>query len=138
VKFVRLKFGFPKELLIIDQMSRLIKLLFAVVATTLLSGCYYDVEQELYSSNCDTSGVTYSGTVVPMLQANGCLGCHTAPATAGNNIVLDNQASIASLVQQNRFISGADRMPPSPSPPALTDCNMDKLRAWANAGAPNN
>lgn len=119
-------------------MTKSILVFFTLGATSFFAGCYYDVEQELYSSNCDTATVTYSGTVAPMLQDNGCLGCHTAPATAGNNIVLDNQASIANLVQQNRFISGADRMPPSPSPPALTDCNMDKLRAWVNAGAPNN
>lgn len=119
-------------------MAKLLLVVFGVGVSTLFAGCYYDVEQELYGASCDTTAVTYSGTVAPMLQANGCLGCHAAPATAGNNIVLDNQASIANLVQQNRFISGADRMPPSPSPPALTDCNMDKLRAWANAGAPNN
>lgn len=138
MKFVRLKFGFRKELLTIDHMARLLLVIFSIGSAAFFSGCYYDVEQELYGSSCDTSAVTYSGTVAPMLQSNGCLGCHAAPATAGNNIVLDNQASIASLVQQNRFISGADRMPPSPSPPALTDCNMDKLRAWVNAGAPNN
>ncbi|MFM8949336.1 MAG: hypothetical protein ACKOKB_00975 [Bacteroidota bacterium] len=119
-------------------MAKALLVIISIGLTSLFSGCYYDVEQELYGANCDTTAVTYSGTVAPMLQANGCLGCHAAPATAGNNIILDNQASIANLVQQNRFISGADRMPPSPSPPALTDCNMNKLRAWANAGALNN
>lgn len=103
-----------------------------------VSGCYYDVEEELYGA-CDTTATTYSITVVPMLQANGCLGCHTAPATAGNGIVLDNYNSIANLVQQNKFISGADRMPPSSAPNGiLSDCDMNKLRSWVNAGASNN
>lgn len=102
------------------------------------TGCYYDVEEELYGG-CDTTATTYSTTVAPMLQANGCLGCHTAPATAGNGIVLDNYASIATLVQQNKFISGADRMPPSSAPNGiLSDCDMNKLRSWVNAGAANN
>lgn len=103
-----------------------------------LSGCYYDVEEELYVG-CDTSAVSYSGTVVAMLQSNGCLGCHAAPATGGSGIVLDNYNSILNIVQDNnRFISGADRMPPGSGTGVLSECDMNKLRAWVAAGAPNN
>jgi len=113
----------------------LLLLIGSLISTT---GCYYDVEEELYGG-CDTTGSTFSSTVAPMLQANGCLGCHAAPATAGNGIVLDNYASVSTLVQQNKFISGADRMPPSSAPNGiLSDCDMNKLRAWVNAGALNN
>jgi len=116
-------------------------LILALSSSSLLfSGCYYDVEEELYGSKpCDTTAVTYSGTIAPMLSNNGCLSCHGAPATGGNGIVLDNYNSIKTLVDQNRFVSGADRMPPSSAPNGiLNDCNMSQLRAWANAGALNN
>lgn len=106
--------------------------------SSLFSACYYDVEEELYGG-CSTQGVTYSSTVVSMLQANGCLGCHSSPGTNGGNIVLDNYNSISNLVQQNKFISGADRMPPSSAPRGvLSECDMNKLRAWVSAGALNN
>lgn len=104
----------------------------------LISGCYYDVEEELYAG-CNSSGATYTNTVVPMLQSNGCLGCHSAPASGGAGIILDNYNSLVSVVQDNnRFITGADRMPPGSSTGVLTECDMSKLRAWVNAGALNN
>ncbi|MFN5324051.1 MAG: hypothetical protein ACK5C5_03955 [Bacteroidota bacterium] len=114
-------------------MSLFLFLMFFVLT---MGGCYYDVEEELYGVGCETSNVTYSGTVVPMLESNGCLSCHAAPATAGQGVVLDNYESILSLVQQNRFVSGADRMPSSS--PVLSDCDINKLKAWADAGASNN
>lgn len=113
-------------------------MLLVVIAT--FSGCYYDVAEELYpQGNCDTTAVSYTAVVVPMLQNNGCLGCHAAPASAGNGIVLDSYASILNLVQDNnRFVSGADRMPSGVPGGILSECDMNKLRAWASAGAPNN
>jgi mono/diheme cytochrome c family protein len=105
-----------------------------IMGVTVIPGCYYDVEEELYGG-CDTSMSTYSKTVTPMLQANGCIGCHSGNSPSGN-VVLNNYDSIASLVQQNRFISGADRMPPAA--PILNECDMNKLRAWVAAGALNN
>ena len=96
------------------------------------------MEEELYSG-CDTSGVSYANTVLPMLQSNGCLGCHAAPASGGAGIILDNYNSLVSVVQDNnRFITGADRMPPGSATGVLTECDMTKLRTWVNAGAPNN
>ncbi|MFM9007926.1 MAG: hypothetical protein ACKOQY_03395 [Bacteroidota bacterium] len=105
-----------------------------------VSGCYYDVAEELYpQGSCDTAAVSYSAVVVPMLQNNGCLGCHAAPASAGNGIILDSYTSISNLVQDNnRFVTGADRMPPGSTSGILTECDMSKLRAWAAAGATNN
>jgi len=103
----------------------------------LFSGCYYDVAEELYAG-CDTASVSYSATVAPMLQSNGCLGCHSGQAGGGGGVALDNQASISAL-QPGQFVSGADRMPPSSAPAGvLSDCDINKLRSWVNAGAPNN
>ncbi|HNW53110.1 MAG TPA: hypothetical protein PKN21_02525, partial [Bacteroidales bacterium] len=44
-----------------------------------LGGCYYDNEEDLYlgSSGCDTTNVTYSGTVVPVF-AGYCNSCHSS------------------------------------------------------------
>jgi hypothetical protein len=122
------------------SLTGLITVTGLLVVAGSISGCYYDVEEELYpQGNCDTAVVSYTTVVAPMLQKNGCLGCHAAPASAGNGIVLDSYTSILNLVQDNnRFVSGADRMPPGSPSGVLSECDMSKLRAWASAGAPNN
>ena len=103
----------------------------------LFQGCYYDVEEELYGiAVCDTGAVTYSGTVAPMLSNNNCLSCHAAPALSGGGYVLDNYTSIKQLVDAGKFVSGADRMPPAA--PILSNCNIQQLQAWVDAGALNN
>ena len=62
------------------------KITFLPLLAVLLSfsSCYYDVEEELYPEiDCDTQGVTYSGTIQPLLSEN-CLVCHSAAVnTAG-------------------------------------------------------
>jgi mono/diheme cytochrome c family protein len=115
-----------------------LSLLVIILLSLSIGGCYYDVEEELYGG-CDTTAVSYSKNVAPMLLSNGCLGCHTAPATNGGNLPLDSYSSILEVVQSGKFVSGADRMPPSSAPDGiLSDCDINKLRSWVNTGAPNN
>jgi len=112
-------------------------LIFILFGSLMVQGCYYDVEEELYGvASCDTTAITYSGVVAPMLTNNGCLSCHASPATNGGGNVLDNYNSIKQLVDNGVFVSGAARMPPSA--PVLNDCNIQQLQAWVNAGALNN
>jgi hypothetical protein len=119
-------------------MRKLFLILLTLSASTLfIQGCYYDVEEELYGvPSCDTTAVTYSGIVAPMLTNNGCLSCHSSPATNGGGNVLDNYNSIKQLVDNGVFVSGAERMPPTA--PILNDCNIQQLQSWVDAGALNN
>ena len=46
------------------------KKLLIIPLLALLAGCYYDNEEELYANqgnNCDTTNVTFSGTVFPVI-----------------------------------------------------------------------
>lgn len=114
-----------------------------LVAIVFLSGCYYDVEEELYpyTGNCDTTSVSYSASILPILQINGCLGCHTGGAPSGN-ISLENYISVKAVAQSGRLmgsVSHAGGYTPMPQGGnKLSACSINKLRAWIDAGMPEN
>jgi hypothetical protein len=122
-------------------MKKRIVILFFV--EMLLSGCYRDVEELLYPQNgaCNTSGVTYSGTVVPLLQSHGCLGCHNGAAPSGN-ISLQGYNNIKAVVQSGKLYGAISHAPGfSPMPQGgnkMSACNISKIKAWIEAGFPNN
>lgn len=89
---------------------------------------------------CDTDMVTYSGTVAPLLQ-NTCVGCHGGGSpSAGVN--LSSHAGVAQVALNGRLL-GAIRWEAgyAPMPQGgnqLSDCTIDQIAAWVDAGAPNN
>ncbi len=116
-------------------------LLVWVTVLALFTSCYYDSEEDLYPTlECDTSNVTYTSTVLPLLQRN-CYVCHEAAANFGN-ITLEGYANLKRFVDNGQFLgaikhqSGFSPMPQNA--PQLLECNIEKIEAWVNAGAPNN
>lgn len=112
--------------------------IFLVMA---FSGCYYDVEDQLYPAiPCDTASVTYSQTVMPLLK-NYCYSCHSS-AIADGNVILDNYPSVATYAYDGRLLgtlshkSGYIAMPQNQ--PKLSDCDISKISAWINQGMQNN
>jgi len=116
------------------------KILYLSIAALILSlsACYYDTEEELYpnsfSGNTDTTNVTYSGTIAPMLATN-CNNCHKAGGNSPNLNAYANVFANKALVK-SRAIDGN----PSPMPTGslMSLANRNKLAAWIAAGAPNN
>lgn len=109
-------------------------------AIALIQGCYYDNEEYLYpvTASCDTTGVTYNGTVAPIMAAN-CNGCHGSTAPSAG-IVTDNLASVkanmARIWGSVNHQGGYQAMPKNMA--KLSDCNLAKIGAWKNAGMPDN
>jgi len=93
------------------------------------------------ASSCDTTGVTYSKTVVPILQTN-CTGCHSGSAPAGGGVDLTTYANVSTQVASGKLwgdishSTGYNAMPLGGS--QLSACDRSKIHAWINAGAPNN
>ncbi len=121
-----------KKYLIISSLA----IVFAV------SSCYYDVEEELYPSlECSTADVTYSGVVEPLIRSNCYSGCHSAASNAGNH-TLEGYAKLKSYVDNGKLMgaikhsAGFSPMPKNSA--KLVDCNIEKIQAWIDAGAPNN
>jgi len=119
------------------------KISFAgVIALLLLNSCYYDSVEELYpqSPPCDTSNVTYSGSIKPIIDAN-CFSCHSGSAPSGN-ISLANFNDVV-IAAQNGSLLGTIRHENAWSPMPkngnqLNSCSITKLEIWIASGTPNN
>lgn len=105
-----------------------------------LNSCYKDNEEDLYGNNCQTTDVSFSLTIQPILNAN-CVSCHSgAGASAG--IRLSNHAEVSAAIDGGRLIgaikhtSGFSAMPPSG--PKLSNCQISQIEAWVAQGKPNN
>jgi hypothetical protein len=114
-----------------------------LVAVLLLTatGCYYDKEEVLYPSTaCDTTVVSYSMSVVPVLSAN-CISCHGG-STPSAAIRLDNYASVKQQADNGRLLGTVNHDPSYSAMPKggnkLNACNIAKIRKWIAAGSPNN
>lgn len=89
---------------------------------------------------CDTSNVTFSLNVKPIIQ-NNCQGCHSGGNPKGG-ILLSNYTEIKSRVQSGQLLgainhqAGFTSMPYNQS--KLNQCLIDQIQIWANADTPNN
>jgi len=107
-----------------------------------LNSCYSDNEEELYPNptSCDTTNISYSGTVVSILQ-NSCYSCHNAVNQQGG-IVLDNYNDLQTVINNGSFrgsinhLSGYSPMPQGGE--KLSDCNLTLINKWLDDGAFNN
>lgn len=117
---------------------------FSLMALMILQSCYYDNEEELYPvldpNACDTVSVSFAATVFPILEAN-CVSCHSGSFPAGN-IPLEDHADILLTAQSGSLVGTIAHEPGfSPMPQGggqLPECNIKKIRAWVEDGAPNN
>lgn len=112
----------------------------------LIAGCYYDNEETLYpqtSSGCDTTNVTYTASVKPILQSY-CLGCHSTAAApaSGNNVRLENYTDLKTYVTNGKLygtVSQASGFSPMPKGGGkLDNCTLLKIKKWIDDGALNN
>jgi hypothetical protein len=119
-------------------------LLLFLVAAIMIGSCYYDSEESLYpviNDNCDTTNVTFTNSIVPLLQ-NSCLSCHSNnnAASQGGEIFLQNYADINSnksnILASINHSSGHSPMPKGSS--QLKSCLIQQVEIWINKGAPNN
>jgi hypothetical protein len=89
---------------------------------------------------CDTTNVTFSGTVMPILQ-NKCQGCHSGTAPSGG-VNLTFHAGVAVVANNGKLVGVINHAPGFPAMPQggqkLPSCEIAKITAWVNSGAPNN
>lgn len=106
--------------------------------------CYYDSEEALYpqlSTSCDTTNVTFSGTIVSVLN-NNCYSCHSnkTAASYGNNIHLEDYSDVVSNIDRVagsvKHKTGFSAMPKNGG--SIKSCSIDQLDIWVRNGMPNN
>lgn len=89
---------------------------------------------------CDTVAMKYSTNILSIID-NNCYSCHgNGQSRAG--ISLDSYAKLKALADNGKLVGVITHSPgyiPMPSGRAkLADCDINKIRSWVNAGAPNN
>lgn len=92
------------------------------------------------STDCNTSGVTFSASVKPIL-ASYCNGCHSGSSPSGGiDYTTYNgvKATVGNgkLLGSIRHLSGFSPMPQNAN--KLSACKISTIQAWIDAGAPNN
>jgi hypothetical protein len=119
-------------------------LLALLLLPVIAGGCYYDSEEALYpqlSSGCDTTSVTFAGSIQPMLSRS-CYSCHSSANAAvyGDNIRLESYNDVRANMQRVygaiAWLGGYSRMPKSGA--QLSDCEIQSFAIWMREGAPNN
>jgi hypothetical protein len=103
-----------------------------------ISGCYYDVEEELYPAadvaNCDTVNTAYSARISPLISTHcATSGCHVPNGQLPDLSNYNDVAANVDIIEQRAIIEKT--MPPAgPLPP----CDIIALQTWINRGALNN
>lgn len=124
-------------------------LFFMICFAVLVSSCYYDSEQYIYgASECDTTDVTYSATIQPIIELN-CYICHSSAnaSFAGGDNVLEGYENIIEQVEPGiaeesnlygdiAWLPGFNHMPKGQ--PQISDCDIAKVKKWIDDGALNN
>lgn len=110
-----------------------------------LSSCYYDKEETLYGGGvCDTTAISFSQTVVPVLSVY-CYRCHSAvnAPLEGQGLILEGYDNISIFLQQNdqKFINSVKQnglSKPMPPDSKMDKCSIAFLEAWVLQGKKNN
>ncbi len=117
-------------------LSGILTLFSAAVGT----GCYYDSKENLYASTgCDTTAVTYTSTIAPLLNGN-CMGCHgNSSPSAGVSLtsytLVKQYASTGQLSGTVNQSAGyeAKLMPPGGK---MDNCKLKQIDKWIRLGMP--
>ena len=123
-------------------MQRIFRLTLFLTGIFVFQACYFDKEEILYPSSgndCDTSNVTYSGTVASIMEVS-CNGCHGGSDPFAG-IRTDNYEDLKITVENGRFWGAINHDPQySAMPkdrPQLSDCSLLQIQIWIDKGALN-
>lgn len=122
---------------IIDMNLRQIACVLAL--GIVVAGCFYDVEDEIYPKVCTTDGVTYSHTILPIMQRE-CYTCHDA-LTQDGSVNLEGYDALFEWVANGKVLSSIRHESAYPMPEdreKLDSCTIAKIEMWINSGALNN
>lgn len=93
-------------------------------------------------SDCDTTNVTFSGSVLPLISFK-CNGCHSGSSPSGS-LSLTNYTQVKASVDSGKFMgsilhkAGFVAMPQPIGSTQLPDCDIRKFQIWIDNGALNN
>jgi len=104
----------------------------------IFTACYYDSEEKLYPDStpvCDTTGITFSETILPVLQSN-CFSCHGAAdyLTNGGGVNLEDMPTLNLYAGEGILLGAISHdtgFSPMPKGRAKLDsCSILKIKIW--------
>lgn len=107
-------------------------------SSLLLSSCKDDDPKPM---TCDTTDVSFSGVILPIIEQNCFNGCHSGSSPA-SGFTLENYADVKVKVDEGRLPGAVTRadgftaMPLGMDP--LPSCEVDQIVAWIEEGAMDN
>lgn len=122
----------------------------AIACSTIIVSCSKSNEQDITNppgnggggggNTCDTVNMKYATDVLPILQAN-CYSCHgngnvSGGVSLGSYASVKTQADNGNLIGTITHAAGYPAMPQGAA--KLSDCNINKIKAWIARGALNN
>lgn len=123
----------------------------AIACSTIIVSCSKSNEQDITNppgngggggggTTCDTVNMKYATDVLPILQSN-CYSCHgngnvSGGVSLGSYASVKTQADNGNLVGVITHAAGYPAMPQGGA--KLSDCNINKIKAWIARGALNN
>ena len=119
----------------------LIKFTVIIAIAIAFNSCYNDSEEALYrftsSGSCDTSSVTYSGTISAIVAGN-CMPCHNSSSASGG-VTLDSYSGIKVVADNGKLVNTVTYVS-HPMPPSgqMEACKVSQIVSWVNKGALNN
>lgn len=129
------------SLYFLDPMYMKKWLLIFIPISVLATGCYFDKEENLYTSSCVTTDIRYANIVKPIVDANcNVTGCHNSATNAGGYDLstyagLKAVATSGQLVGSITHASGFSQMPQGRE--KLSDCQISQIQTWVANGAQN-
>lgn len=122
-----------------------------LISLNFFSSCYYDSREELFGTvACDTTAVSYTNDILPIIEGQ-CLVCHStaaAPLVGGDNDLegFDNLMGyvVAGDPENSLFyasvawLEGTVPMPRPEGSGKLSDCELALIRNWIIQGSTNN
>jgi hypothetical protein len=128
-----------------QHMKRLfIPIVIISIFSLFIVSCYYDNEEFLYpviETTCDTTNVTYSVTIVTMMN-NNCYSCHSNKTAAanGNNLRLENYSDVVynseKITSSIKQTGSTIPMPKNGS--KIKSCYITQWDIWVRKGMINN
>ena len=119
----------------------IIAVLGIIVTLSLINSSCTNNKASVTAPSCDTTTVRLSVELESILSAN-CYSCHGGNADGAEGIKLQDYATIKSLALNGDLINAVAHtgsVTPMPKDAAkLSDCDINKFKAWVNRGAQNN
>ncbi len=116
-----------------------------IIILAVFTGCTYKKAELVKKKICDTTDVSYSRDIEPIISKN-CLMCHGSSvyATSGGGINLDGYSNISMFLATNKdrllgaikWQQGYSKMPKDRQ--QLNECDILKIETWINNNYPNN